>query len=169
MKKTLAGIFIILFAWQLSFAQKLTYFESATILEEMPAFDKANKELDSIAKIWDTEIDNKFKHIDQLYKDYVKNESGLSPESRKQKQEEIFNAEKQANDFKEKKFGKNGDMAKLQEQKIGPLHDSISAAARLIAKEMKYDYVFDISMEGNWVYLNEDYNITEMVKARLGL
>jgi outer membrane protein len=139
------------------------------ILEEMPAFIKANKELDSIAKIWDTEIDNKFKRIDQLYKDYVKNESGLSPESRKQKQEEIFNAEKEANDFKEQKFGRDGEMAKLQEQKIGPLQDSIFAAARLIAKEMNYDYVIDISMESNWVYLNENYDITEMVKAKLGL
>ncbi len=169
MKKAILGIFLIVFTWQISFAQKLTYFESAVILEEMPAFSKANKELDSIAKIWDTEIDNKFKRIDQLYKEYVKNESGLSPESRKKKQEEIFNAEKQANDFKEQKFGRDGDMAKLQEQKIKPLQDQVFGAAKALAKEMGYDYVFDISMEGNWVYLNEDYDITEMVKAKLGL
>jgi outer membrane protein len=169
MKTTILGIFLTVFLWQFGFAQKLTYFESALILEEMPAFEKANKELDSIAKQWETEIENKFKHVDQLYKDYVKNEVSLSPESKQQKQQEIFNAEKQAKDFKSQKFGMDGEMSKLQEQRIKPLQDSVFDAAKAIAKEMGYDYVFDISVENSWVYLNEDYNITEIVKAKLGL
>ena len=168
MKKVILGIFISVFAWQFAASQKLAYFESAVILEEMPAFIKANSEMDTLAKQWNTEIDNKFKYVDQLYKDYVKNESGLSPESRKQKQEEIFRAEKQAKDYKDQKFGMDGEMYKLQEEKIHPLQDSIFDAAKAIAEEMNYDYVFDLSLESNWVYLNEDYNITELVKVKLG-
>ena len=169
MKKVILGIFITVFAWQFATSQKLAYFDSALILEEMPAFILANSEIDSIAKQWDSEIDNKFKYVDQLYKDYVKNEASFSPESRQQKQEEIFKAEKQAKDYKEQMFGMDGELYKLQEEKIQPLQDNIFGAARVLAKEMNYDYVFDLSMESNWVYLNEDYDITELVKVKLGL
>ncbi|RLD59947.1 MAG: OmpH family outer membrane protein [Bacteroidetes bacterium] len=169
MKKATLGILITLFAWQYATAQKLAYFESNLILKEMPAFTKANKELDSIAKQWESEIDDKFQYVDQLYKDYVKTESSFSPEVKQQKQEEIFQAEKQAKDLKDQKFGMDGEMHKLQEEKIQPLQESINTAAKEIAKEMNYDYVFDLSKESNWVYLNDDYNITELVKVKLGL
>lgn len=169
MKKVILGIFVTVFAWQFAASQKLAYFESAIILEDMPAFIQANEKIDSLAKQWDSEIDNKFKYVDQLYKDYVNNESSLSPETRQQKQEEIFKAEKQAKDFKDQKFGMEGELYKLQEEKIQPLQDNIFGAARVLAKEMNYDYVFDLSMENNWVYLNEDYDITELVKVKLGL
>ena len=169
MKKAILGILITVFSWQFASAQKLAYFESNLIIKEMPAFIKANKELDSIAKLWETAIDNKFKYVDQLYKDYVKTENSFSPDVKQQKQEEIFAAEKQAKELKDQKFGIDGEMHELQDDKIQPLQENINATAKEIAKEMNYDYVFDLNKESNWVYLNDDYNITELIKAKLGL
>lgn len=169
MKNAILGIIITVFTWQIGVSQKLAYFESSIILDNMPAFIQANNELDTIAKQWDAEIDNQFKQVDQMYKNYVKNESALSPEQKQKKQQEIFNAEKQAKSLKDQKFGMEGEMSELQEQKIKPLHDKVFNAAKEVAKEMKYDYVFDLSMENTWVYLNEDYDITNLIKLKLGL
>lgn len=169
MKKAILGIFITVFTWQFATAQKLAYFESNLVLKDMPAFVKANKELDTIAKQWEAEIEDKFKYVDQLYKSYVKSEGSFSSEVKKQKQEEIFQAEKQAKDLKEIKFGMDGEMHKLQEGKIKPLQETVFSVAKEIAKEKGYDYVFDLSKDNNWIYLNDDYNITELVIEKLGI
>ncbi len=64
---------------------------------------------------------------------------------KQQKQEEIVQSEKQAKEFREQKFGKEGEITKLKEQKIKPLQDNIFKAAEKVALANGYDYVFDKS------------------------
>ena len=116
---------LMLIGFQMGFAQKIAYIEVDKILDKMPAFEMANNEIDAQIKLWDDEIDKKFDKIEELYQAYVVNESQMTDEQKKQKQDEIFDAEKQANELKDSKFGNEGELMKLQEQKLKPIYDQI--------------------------------------------
>ncbi len=162
-------LILMVLAFQTGFAQKIAYIEMDDILDKMPEFQKANEEIEKQAEQWQSEIDAKFDAIESMYQEYVKNESTLSDVAKQQKQQAIFDAEKEANDLKEQKFGREGEITTLQEEKFKPIYDLIFASAEKIAKDRQYDYVFDKSQQQSWVYTNPDMDITEDVINDLGL
>lgn len=167
MKKLL--LIVLLLGFQMGFAQKIAYIEVDKILEKMPSFDQANDDIDAQIKLWDEEIEKKFDKIEELYQSYVLNESQLNDEEKKQKQDEIINAENQANEFKDSKFGNDGELMTLQEQKLKPIYDQIYDTTEAIAAEKGYDYVFEKSIESSWIYTNPALNITDEVIKALNL
>ena len=160
---------LMLIGFQMGFAQKIAYIEVDKILDKMPAFEMANNEIDAQIKLWDDEIDKKFDKIEELYQAYVVNESQMTDEQKKQKQDEIFDAEKQANELKDSKFGNEGELMQLQEQKLKPIYDQIYNKTEEIAAEKGYDYVFEKSAESSWIYTNPALNLTEEVIKALNL
>lgn len=154
---------------QIGFAQNIAFIESNLILEKMPAYETAVNEIEKQVTAWETEIENKFQSIETMYNDYVQNEAMLSDEVKKQKQETIFEAERSANEYKESKFGQEGEVYTIQENKLKPLFDNINQAAETVATEKGYDYVFDKSVESNWIYTNTAHDLTNAVITKLGL
>ncbi|MCB0805061.1 MAG: OmpH family outer membrane protein, partial [Bacteroidales bacterium] len=161
MKKLILVLMVL--GIQVGFAQNIAYIEMDIILEEMPEFQKASDEIDQQAKQWDSELQTKFETVETMYQEYVKNESTMSDATKQQKQEAIFQAEKAANDFKDEKFGQEGEIMTLQEEKFKPIYDKIFASAEKVAKEKKYNFVFDKSAESSWVYTNPEMDITDDV------
>jgi len=167
MKKIILGLMVLSF--QIGIAQKLAYIETDKIVEDMPEFQKANDEIDAQVTQWESEVEAKFQAVEELYQEYVQYEAMLAEDGKKQKQEEIFEAERQAKEFREQKFGNEGEIKQLQKTKIKPLQEKINMAAEKVGKERGYDYVFEKSPESSWIYTNPEHNITELVKAELGL
>lgn len=163
------AIILLLITSQFGFAQNMAYIESNKVLEKMPDFKQATTELEDQVNAWELELDNKFNSIETMYNEYVKTEVMMSEETRKQKQEAIFEAEREANEFKESKFGQDGELFTLQETKLKPSYDKINAAAETVATENGYDYVFDKSIESNWIFTNAKHDLTEKVIAHLEL
>ena len=159
----------LLIGFQVSFAQKIAYIEMDSILPKIPAYEQANKQIDEKVSQWQSEIDNKFQALDAQYQDYVKNQSQYSDDVKQQKQNAIVEAEKKAKEFKESIFGQDGELAKLQEEKLKSIVDGVYEAARKIANARAMDYVFDKSSAGNWIFTNPDLNLTEDVLTELGL
>jgi len=166
--KNLVLIFLFL-GIQLAFAQNIAYIESNTILDKMPEYETAVAEIENQINAWETELENKFESIETMYTDYVQTEAMLSDEVRKQKQDAIFEAERIANEFKEGKFGQEGELYTMQDNKLKPLFDKINQAAEAVAKEKGYDYVFDKSVDSNWIYTNSTHDLTEDVVKDLQL
>ncbi len=167
MKKIL--LILMVLGFQVGFAQKIAYIEVDKILDKMPAFTKANEEIDAQVSQWEKELDARFQSIDELYQAYVLNESKMTDEQKKQKQDEIFDAEQKANEYKESRFGADGDLMKLQEQKLKPIYDQVYAMTEQVAAEKGYDYVFEKTAESSWIYTNPALNITEEVIKGMNL
>jgi outer membrane protein len=165
MKKIVFGILMLSFHFGI--AQNLAYIETEKIVEEMPAYKQAADEIDEQIITWETEVEAKFKKVEELYQSYVKNESIFPDDIKQEKQEEIIEAEKQAKKYREEKFGQDGELQKLQEAKMKPLQDTIMQTATKIAKEKGYDYVFDKSQDTFWIYTNPEHDLTEFVKTAL--
>ena len=167
MKNIILGLLVI--AFQFGVAQQMAYIESEKIIDEMPEYQNATKELEQQIKEWEIVVEEKFETVENKYQDYVKNESMFSDDIKQQKQEEIFALERQAKDYREEKFGTDGELQKLQDSKLKPLQDKVMSAAQKVAKENNYDYVFDKMPESNWVWTNPKHNLTDLVIAELGL
>jgi outer membrane protein len=132
----------------------------------MESFKKAGEEINETASLWESEIETKFQQVEDLYQNYVMNESQMNDQQKKEKQNQIFQAEKQANEFKESKFGQQGELLALQEEKLKPIYDSIFEITEKIARKKEMDYVFEKSAESAWIYTNPALNLTgEVIEA----
>jgi outer membrane protein len=165
MKKVL--IIILVLAFNAGIAQRIAYVEIEKIISQMPEYKRANEMIEAQVKQWESEVESKFENVENLYQDYVKNEMLYSADVKSQKQEEIFEAERKAKEFREQKFGKEGELTKLKGQQIKPLQENIFKAAEKVAIANNYEYVFDKSSETSWIYLKPEHNISDKVIAEL--
>lgn len=167
MKKAFLAMLVLVA--QLAVAQNVAYIEIDKVLEKMPAYEEASKVIDLQAQAWEAELDTKFQSIESMYQEYVTNEPMMGEDMKRQKQEAIFQAEAKANEFKEQKFGMEGELSAMQEEKFKPLYDQVYAAAEKTAVANGYDYVFDKSSDNSWIYTNTAHDLTSKVIAELGL
>ena len=61
---------------------------------------------------------------------------------------------------------------KLQQKKqdiYNPILEKADKAIKAVAKEKNYDFVFDAAAGGAMVFQKEEYDITNLVKAKLGI
>ncbi len=66
------------------------------ILDKMPEYKEAQKQLDQTSMQWQKEIDDRQAALDKMYKDYDAEQVMLSDELKKKRQDELFNKEKEA-------------------------------------------------------------------------
>ena len=169
MKKLLTILILSLFAVHFSHAQKLAYVDTQTILEEMEEYQAAQKEIDNQSKKWQEELEQKYAGIEKMYRDYQAEEVLLPDDVKQQRQEAIFEEERKAKEFKKEKFGYDGELYKLQDQKIRPIQDQIYAAVEAVAKERRLDVIFDKSGNSGMLYTNALFDKTDEVRKKLGL
>lgn len=167
MKKIILGLLVL--TVNVAISQNMAYIETDKIINKMPEYNQAIEEIDSVVEAWRSEVDKKFAHVEDLYQEYVKAEMLLSGEDKKQKQDEIFEAEKQAKEYREQKFGREGELSKIEDSKLTPIRNAILVTATKIGKEKNYDYVFEKSSESGWIYTNPEHNLTDAVLEKFGL
>lgn len=161
-------VIIMVLTLSAAFGQNIAHIEIDKILESMPEFETATAAIEEQVKKWETELDSRYQGIERMYQEYVNNEATMTGEERKMKQEEIFQEENMAREYREQKFGTEGEIQQLQEEKFGPLYEKIFTAAEEVATEEGFDYIFDKSSDNSWIYTNPTKNITEKVKEKLG-
>jgi outer membrane protein len=162
-------LIVLLAGFHAGFGQKIGYIEVDQILLKMDSFKTASDQINQSVKLWESEIETRFQQVEDLYQNYVMNESKMNDQQKKEKQNQIFQAEKQANEFKESKFGQQGELMQLQEEKLKPIYDNIFETTEKIAMKKEMDYVFEKTAESTWIYTNPLLNITEEVIEALGI
>jgi outer membrane protein len=150
-------------------AQKIGYVDSNVIMDKLPEYKAAQDEIERISQRWQQELEGKYKAIEQMYSDYQAQEVLLPEDVKRQRQEDIFQAEREAKEFREKKFGYNGELFTLQDSKVKPIQDRVMRAVETVAKRKRVDLVFDKAGEVTWMYTNSLYDLSNDVMAELGL
>ncbi|NOZ35094.1 MAG: OmpH family outer membrane protein [Chlorobi bacterium] len=168
MKKSIVTVILAIFFTIPTFSQKNAYVDTEYILSKIPAYENAQNKLDGFSKVWKKEIDAKYKELDSKYKDYQTEVALLSTEMKKQRENEIVNLEKNANDLKEKYFGKEGELFKKRKELIKPIQDEVYNAIKEIAVEGNYGFIFDKSADMSLIYTDPKYDISDDVLKKLG-
>ena len=95
------------------------------ILDKIPDYKDAQKQLDQTSAQWQKEIDDKQAVLDKMYKDYEAEQVMLSEELKKKREDELFNKEKEVRDLQRKRFGFEGDLFKKRQELIKPIQDKV--------------------------------------------
>jgi len=153
-----------------SFAQlKIGYVDSNTIMDNLPDAQDARQKLDDLVKEWQDELNKKEAAWKAKYDDYEKRKLIMTDQTRSEMETELMNMEKDISDFREKKFGTNGELFQKQDELMKPVQNKIFNAIQDIAQEEDLDFVLDRSGDVMLLYAKEEYDITNKVLDKLKL
>lgn len=149
--------------------QKYAYVDTEYILENIPAYQDAQKEIDQLSKTWQEEIQAKLEEVDRLYKAYIKDEILLTEDLKKKRQDEIMQKEKAAKEMQKSKFGVDGELFKKRQALIQPIQDEIYEAIKSLATTGNYAVIFDKANNSNIIFSNPRYDISDKVLKKMGI
>ena len=154
----------------LSFAQvKIGYVDSDAIMDKLPDAQDARQKLDVLVQEWQGELNKIENTWKTKYDDYEKRKLIMTDQSRAELEAELVKLEKQISDYREKKFGTNGEMFQKQDELMKPVQNKVFSAIKDVALEEDYDYVFDRSGDILLLYAKDKYDITVKVLNKLKL
>ena len=152
-----------------SFAQRFAYVDTEYILDMIPAYRSAQKQLDQLSEDWQKDIEKKQLNIDKMYKDYQAEQVLLTEDLRKKREQEIKDKEKELREYRNQKFGYEGELFKKRQELIKPIQDKVFDAVQKIAKQSALDFIFAKSGELIMLYTNARYDKSDEVLTELGI
>ncbi len=168
MKKFLLICLIALTAALTANAQKYALLDMEYILKNIPAYERANEQLNQVSKKWQAEVEALNTEASTMYKNYQNEMVFLSQEQKKARQEAIMKKEKDASDLKRKYFGPEGELFKKRESLMSPIQEEIYTAVKEIAELRGYSLVLDRSSDTGVIYGSPKADISNEVLQKLG-
>lgn len=171
MKKILFPLVLILFVFTgLSYSQlKIGYVDSKTILSKLPDAQDARQKLDGMIRDWQNEL-KKMEDSKKLKEDdYDRRKLIMTEQTRTELQDEIKKLDQQISDYRDKKFGTNGELFQKQEELMKPVQNKVFNAIQDVAKDENLDFVFDRSGQILLLFAKDKYDITPLVMDKLKL
>lgn len=168
MKKIFLFIASILLFTSLAHSQaKIGYIDSDTIFDELPEARDANQRLDALIQEWQTELNKLDSEWKAKYDEYEKRKLIMTEQTRVDFEQELIQLEQQIADYRQKKFGTNGELFQKQDELMRPVQNKIFNAITEVAEEEDLDFVFDRSGDLLLLYARERHDITQKVLAKL--
>lgn len=150
-------------------AQRYYYLDSEYILNQMPEYKSVTEEIDQLSEQWEQQIETKQDAIRKAFDEYQARKVLLSDEDKQKRQAEIREMEKELAEFRAAKFGYDGELFKLREEKMRPVQERLLKALQDEAAEKRADYIFDKSSAAVILYAQARWDLTNDVLKRLGL
>ena len=123
--------------------QKIGYVNSAKIFQELPAAQDAQRRIDAMSKPVQDSLEAMQTELRARYEDYQKREALLNDAAKKSEQQKLIEMERGMNEFRVRKLGNDGELARETEKLLNPLRERIKNAIAAVAKEERYSFVFD--------------------------
>ena len=149
-------------------AQKFALLDMEYILKNVPAYERANEQLNQVSKKWQAEIEALNTEAGTMYKNYQNEVVFLSEEQKKERQEAIMQKEKQAAELKRKYFGPEGELYKKREALITPIQEEIYNTVKEISELRSYSLVIDRASDSGIIYGSPKVDISNEVLEKLG-
>ena len=167
--RRLVAMCLMLMAVLSASAQKFALIDMDYILKNVPAYERANEQLNQVSKKWQAEVEALNTEASTMYKNYQNEVVFLSQDQKKKRQEAIMNKEKEASDLKHKYFGPEGELFKKRTSLMTPIQDEIYNAVKDIADQRGYSLVVDrASASAGIIYGSPKIDISNEVLQKLG-
>lgn len=169
MKKLLLFSTIFLFAVSTNlFAQlKVGYVDSDTIISQLPDSKDAQLKIDGLIQEWQEEVDKLEREWKEKYDDYEKRKLVMSDPKRVEVEKELYQMEGKITQYRQTKFGVNGELFKKEAELMKPIQNKVFNAIEDVAEENNLDFVFDRSGDVLFLFAKEEYDITNLVLEKL--
>ncbi|MBO6033694.1 MAG: OmpH family outer membrane protein [Prevotella sp.] len=149
-------------------AQKFALVDMEYILKNIPAYERANEQLNQVSKKWQAEVDALTTEAQTLYKNYQNEVVFLSQEQKKAKQDAIVAKEKEAADLKKKYFGPDGELFKKRTALMTPIQDEIYNAVKDVAELRGYQLILDRASDTGIIFGSPKIDVSSEVLRKLG-
>ena len=149
-------------------AQKFALVDMEYIMSNIPAYERANEQLNQVSKKWQAEVEALDNEAKTLYKNYQNEAAFLSEAQKKEREEAIVNKETEAAELKKKYFGPEGELYKKRTSLIAPIQDEIYNAVKGIASTRGFQLVLDRASDAGIIFASPSIDISNEVLSKLG-
>lgn len=152
-----------------SSAQKFALVDMSYIMSNIPAYERANEQLNQVSKKWQSEVEAIDNQAKTLYKNYQNEVMFLSESQKKEREQAIVNKEKEASELKKKYFGPQGELYKKRVALVEPIQDEIYNAIKGIAQSKGFQLILDRASEtAGIIFASPAIDISNEVLTKLG-
>ena len=151
-----------------AYGQRFAYVDTEYILDNIPEYKAAEREIEEISIQWQAEIENKFAEIDRLYREYQAEAPLLPEEMKRQREEVIINKEREAKELQVRRFGREGELFAKRQELLQPIQDRVYDAVEQIANRGNYAVIFDKAGGAAMIFTDVRYDLSDDVLQRLG-
>jgi outer membrane protein len=169
MKKLLLLAVISLTVAAAANSQKYAIIDTKFILDRMPEYKTAQKQLDDIAATWQKEIDGMQQDLDKMYRDFEAEQVMLSDDLKKKREDQLFVKEKALRDLQRARFGFEGELFRRRQDLIKPVQDKVYNAVQKLAVQRGYDFILDKSEGITVIFADPKLEKSEDVLRELGV
>lgn len=166
--KKLFALMLLALAGLTAHAQKFALVDMEYILKNIPAYERANEQLNQVSKKWQAEVEALTSEAQSLYKNYQSEAVFLSEEQKVKREEAIVAKEKEAAELKKKYFGPEGELYKKRESLMSPIQDEIYNAVKDIADQKGYSLILDRASDAGIIFASPKIDISNDVLTKLG-
>ena len=157
----------LLLAGAVATAQNCIVVNSEKIFKSIDAYNTAIAELDKLAEQYQTQVDNRFKEVENLYNTYQSQKASLNAATRQTFEDAIIQKEEEATAFQESLFGNEGALMKQRVAKIKPIQERVFEAISSYAAKVGADVVIDSSNNPTLLFSAERVDRTSEIIALL--
>ncbi len=148
---------------------RIGYVDMNIVLNENKDYKASKLILDKKIEQWKKEIELKKIKLKQIQDQFSAEKILLTPELIDDKELEIKIFADEIISLQEKRFGPEGDMVLERNKLLKPIQDQVLTIIQEIAKEKKYDFIFDRSSDLIMLYSTKNYDISDLVIRKIEL
>ena len=168
MRKSVLLMILLFAVGMTASAQKFALIDMEYILKNIPAYERANEQLNQASKKWQSEVEKVAEEAKTLYKNYQSEAVFLSEEQKGKKEEAIVAKEKEAAELRRTYFGPEGELFKKRESLMQPIQDEIYNAVKEISEQKGYSVVVDRASATSIIFASPRIDISNEVLEKLG-
>lgn len=146
---------------------KIGHISSEAIMKQLPDAQDAQRQLDALVAEWQSELSKMQQEWQRKFEDYEKRKLIMTDQRRAEAEKELQEMDRRIAEYRNQKFGQNGELFNKQNELMKPVQDRVFKAIQEVAEEEGYDYIFDKSGEILLMYSNGKYDLTSKVLAKL--
>jgi outer membrane protein len=138
-------------------------------MDNYPDVQDARQQLDALVQEWQTELRKMEAELKAKQDDYEKRKLIMTEQTSSEALAEINKLQKEISDYRDKKFGANGELFQKQNEVMKPIQNKVFTIIQQIANEEGLDFVFDRSGDILFLFAKPEYDLTAKVIERLKL
>lgn len=148
---------------------KIGYVDSDSIMDKFADAQDARQKLDALIQEWQTELTKLENNWKTKYDDYEKRKLILTDQTRAEMEADLIKLEQQIAEYRDKKFGTNGELFQKQDEIMKPVQNKVFNAIKEVAAEEDFDFIFDRSGDVMLLFAKDEYDVTSLVLNKLSL
>jgi len=149
-----------------TYAQKYAYVNLGNLLTKMPQVSKGSADLEAYQKVISDELQAKVNAWEKRVEDVSSKVNSLPPNEIKKLEEQLLK-EQEALYLEEQQL--SAKMIEKRKEIMGPILATVQTAIDAVGKENGYTMIFDSSVPGTMLFVDDAVDLSTEVLAKLGI